>query len=74
MRQPDIKRFAVLFSVLLLLQDTHAKLTINIDKNQNERSKRGTKAKDFVEAETDEDREKRKYLPRKHLPNQSQQK
>ena len=48
MRQSDIKRFAVLFSVLFLLH--------------------------FVETETDEDREKSKYLPRKHLPNQSQQK
>ena len=74
MRQSDIKRFPILFSVLLLLQDTHAKLTINIDKNQNERSNRDTEAKDFVETETDEDREKSKYLPRKHLPNQSQQK
>ena len=65
MRQSNIKRFAVLFTVLLLLQDTHAKLTINIDKNQNERKRRDTEAKDAVETETDEDREKSKYLPRK---------
>ena len=72
MRQSNIKRFAVLFAVLLLLQDTHAKLTININKNQNEKNKRDTEAKDPAETETGEDREKSKYLPRKHLPNQRQ--
>ena len=72
MRQSNIKRFAVLFAVLLLLQDTHAKLTININKNQNEKNKRDTEAKDAAETETGEDRVKSKYLPRKHLPNQRQ--
>ena len=71
MRQSNIKRFAVLFAVLLLLQDTHAKLTINIDENQNERNKRDTEANaventDAVETDTGKGREKSKYLSRKH--------
>ena len=71
MRQPNIKRFAVLFAVLLLLQDKHAKLTINIDENQNERNKRDTEAndvenKDVAETDTGKDRQKSKYLSRKH--------
>ena len=71
MRQSNIKRFAVLFAVLLLLQDTHAKLTINVDENQNERNKRDTEANaventDPVETDTGKGREKSKYLSRKH--------
>ena len=71
MRQSNIKRFAVLFAVLLLLQDTHAKLTINIDENQSERNKSDTEANaventDAVETDTGKDREKSKYLSRKH--------
>ena len=71
MRQSNIKRFAVLFAVLLLLQHTHAKLTINIDENQNERNKRDTEANaventDAVETDSGKGREKSKYLSRKH--------
>ena len=71
MRQSNIKRFAVLFAVLLLLQDKHAKLTINIDENQNERSKmdaeaNGVENKDVAETDTGKDRQKSKYLSRKH--------
>ena len=36
------------------------------------KNKRDTEAKDAAETETGEDREKSKYLPRKHLPNQRQ--
>ena len=71
MRQPNIKLFAILFAVLLLLQDKHAKLTINIDENQNERNKMDAEAndvenKDVTETDTRKDRQKSKYLSRKH--------
>ena len=72
LRTCDIKRFAVIFAVLLLLQDTHAKLAIKLDIKENQRNKRDTETKDAVENETNKDREKSNYLARKHLPDQRQ--
>ena len=58
MRQSNLKRFAVLFAVLVLLQDTNARLTFKLDKNAYERNEKETEVKDTIETETDGDREK----------------
>ena len=58
MRQSNLKRFAVLFAVLVLLQDTNARLTFKLDKNAYERNDKETEVKDTIETETDGDREK----------------
>ena len=58
MRQSNLKRFAVLFAVLVLLQDTNARLTFKLDKNAYERNEKETEVKDTMETETNGDREK----------------
>ena len=58
MRQSNLKRFAVLFAVLVLLQDTHGRLTFKLDKNAYERNEKEIKVKDTIETETNRDREK----------------
>ena len=58
MRQSNLKRFAVLFAVLVLLQDTHARLIFKLDKNTYERNEKETEVKDTIETETNRDREK----------------
>ena len=58
MRQSNLKRFAVLFAVLVLLQDTNARLTFKLDKNAYERNEKETEVKDTIETETNRDREK----------------
>ena len=58
MRQSNLKRFAVLFAVLVLLQDTKARLTFKLDKNAYERNEKETEVKDTIETETNRDREK----------------
>ena len=59
MRQSNIKRFAVLFVMLVLLQEPHAKLTAKLEKDGYERSEEETETK---ETETSEVREKSMYL------------
>ena len=59
MRQSNIKRFAVLFVMLVLLQEPHAKLTVKLEKDGYERSEEETETK---ETETSEVREKSMYL------------
>ena len=58
MRQSNLKRFAVLFAVLVLLQDTNARLTFKLDKNAYEGNEKETEVKDTMETETNGDREK----------------
>ena len=58
MPQSNLKRFAVSFAVLVLLQDTNAKLTFKLDKNAYERNEKETEVKDTMETETNGDREK----------------
>ena len=58
MRQSNLKGFAVLFAVLVLLQDTNARLTFKLDKNAYERNEKETEVKDTIETETNRDREK----------------
>ena len=58
MRQSNLKRFAVLFAVLVLLQDTNARLTFKLDKNAYERNEKETEVKDTIETETNGDRKK----------------
>ena len=55
MRQSNLKRFAVQFAVLVLLQDTNAKLTFKLDKNAYERNEKETEVKDTIETETNGD-------------------
>ena len=64
MRQSNIKLFAALFTVLVLLQKTHAKLTVKLDKDTYERSEEETEA---IEIETDEVRGKSRYLVIKRI-------
>ena len=59
MRQSNIKRFAVLFVMLVLLQEPQAKLTVKLEKDGYERSEEETETK---ETETSEVREKSMYL------------
>ena len=58
MRQSNLKRFAVQFAVLVLLQDTNAKLTFKLDKNAYERNEKETEVKDTIETETNGDQKK----------------
>ena len=58
MRQSNLKRFAVLFAVLVLLQDTNARLTFKLDKNAYERNEKETEVKDTIETETNGDQKK----------------
>ena len=58
MRQSNIKRFAVLFAVFLLLQDTHGRLTFKLDKNAYQRNEKEIEVKDAIETEANRDQEK----------------
>ena len=58
MRQSNTNRLAVLFAVLVMLQDAHANLIANFDKNEDERARQETEAKDAIETQSDEGREK----------------
>ena len=58
MRQSNLKRFAVQFAVLVLLQDTNARLTFKLDKNAYERNEKETEVKDTIETETNGDQKK----------------
>ena len=58
MWQSNLKRFAVSFAVLVLLQDTNAKLTFKLDKNAYERNEKETEVKDTIETETNGDQKK----------------
>ena len=58
MRQSNLKRFAVLFAVLVLLQDTNARLKFKLDKNAYERNEKETEVKDTIETETNGDQKK----------------
>ena len=58
MPQSNLKRFAVSFAVLVLLQDTNAKLTFKLDKNAYERNEKETEVKDTIETETNGDQKK----------------
>ena len=58
MRQSNLKRFPVLFAVLVLLQDTNARLTFKLDKNAYERNEKETEVKDTIETETNGDQKK----------------
>ena len=58
MRQSNLKGFAVLFAVLVLLQDTNARLTFKLDKNAYERNEKETEVKDTIETETNGDQKK----------------
>ena len=58
MRQSNLKRVAVSFAVLVLLQDTNARLTFKLDKNAYERNEKETEIKDTIETESNGDREK----------------
>ena len=64
MRQSNIKRFAVLLAMLFLLQEPHAKLTVKLEKDAYVRSEEETETK---ETETNEVREKSKYLVIKRI-------
>ena len=58
MRQSNTNRLAVLFAALVMLQDIHPNLIGDFDKNGDERVKQETEAKDAIETQADEDREK----------------
>ena len=58
MRQSNLERVAVSFAVLVLLQDTNARLTFKLDKNAYERNEKETEIKDTIETESNGDREK----------------
>ena len=58
MRQSNTNRLAVLFAALVMLQDTHTNLIVDFDKNGDERAKQETEAKDAIETQADEHREK----------------
>ena len=67
MRHSNTKRLAVLFAALVLLQDIRANLIVNFNKNGDERAQQETKAKDAIETQADEDREKSRYLVIKRI-------
>ena len=58
MKHSNLKRFTVLFAVLVLLQDTHGRLIFKFDKNAYERNEKEIEVKNTIETETDRDREK----------------
>lgn len=58
MRQSNTKRLAVLFAALVLLQDIHTNLIVYFDENGDERTQQETEAKDAIETQANEDREK----------------
>ena len=67
MRHSNAKRLAVLFAALVLLQDIRANLIVNFNKNGDERALQETEAKDAIETQADEDREKSRYLVIKRI-------
>ena len=58
MQQSNTKRLAVLLAALVLLQDIHTNLIVYFDENGDERTQQEAEAKDAIETQADEDREK----------------
>ena len=67
MRKSNTKRLAVLFAALVLLQDIQANLIVDFNENGDERAQQETEAKDAIETQADEDREKSRYLVIKRI-------
>ena len=67
MRKSNTKRLAVLFAALVLLQDIQANLIVHFNENGDERAQQETEAKDAIETQADEDREKSRYLVIKRI-------
>ena len=67
MRKSNTKRLAVLFAALVLLQDIQANLIVDFNENGDETAQQETEAKDAIETQADEDREKSRYLVIKRI-------
>ena len=67
MRKSNTKRLAVLFAALVLLQDIQANLIVDFNENGDKRAQQETEAKDAIETQADEDREKSRYLVIKRI-------
>ena len=67
MRKSNTKRLAVLFAALVLLEDIHANLIVNINENGDESAQQETAEKDAIETQADKDREKSRYLVIKRI-------